>query len=226
MGQLWYQLALTKADRQWVNDYELYQHPVDWSGPQISYATTTLKSWLDKGYISKEVSGLKAEDSGLQFINGQVPMFYSGSWWYGRMLTDVKTFKVGITNWPGTTLTPGSGGNIWVIPAKSKQPELAKIFIDITMSPEIQALLGESGGLPVAANTADIKDPNAQALIKLFNEVNARDGLSFYPDWPTPTFYGDLNGVMQGLVNGTSSPEQSQAELKKFYESYVSTVTK
>jgi len=226
MGQLWYQLALTKADRQWVNDYELYQHPVDWSGPQISYATTTLKSWLDKGYISKEVSGLKAEDSGLQFINGQVPMFYSGSWWYGRMLTDVKTFKVGITNWPGTTLTPGSGGNIWVIPAKSKQPELAKIFIDITMSPEVQALLGESGGLPVAANTADIKDPNAQALIKLFNEVNARDGLSFYPDWPTPTFYGDLNGVMQGLVNGTSSPEQSQAELKKFYESYVSTVTK
>jgi len=226
MGQLWYQLALSKADRQWVNDYELYQHPVDWNGPEISYATTTLKSWLDKGYISKEVSGLKAEDAGLQFINGQVPMFYSGSWWYGRMLTDVKTFKVGITNWPGTTLTPGSGGNIWVIPAKSKQPELAKIFIDITMSPEVQALLGESGGLPVAANTADIKDPNAQALIKLFNEVNARDGLSFYPDWPTPTFYGDLNGVMQGLVNGTYSPEQAQAELKSLYESYVSTVTK
>lgn len=226
MGQLWYQLALSQADRQWVNDYELYENPVDWTGPEVTYATETLDSWLDKGYISSEVSGLTAEDAGLQFINGEVPMFYSGSWWYGRMLTDVTTFEVGITNWPGTTLTPGSGGNIWVIPVESKQPELAEIFIDITMSPEVQALLGESGGLPVAANTADIADPDAQALIGLFNEVNDRDGLSFYPDWPTPTFYGDLNGVMQGLVNGTFAPADAQAELESLYEGYVSTVRK
>jgi raffinose/stachyose/melibiose transport system substrate-binding protein len=93
------------------------------------------------------------------------------------------------------------------------------------MSPEVQALLGESGGLPVAANTADIKDENAQKLITLFNEVNDRDGLSFYPDWPTPTFYGDLNGVMQGLVNGTFTPDKAQSELQNYYESYVSTVS-
>ncbi len=224
MGQLWYQLALSKADRQWVNDYELYENPVDWKGPEVSYATETLSDWVAKGYLSKDVSGMTAEDAGLQFINGEVPFFYSGSWWYGRMLSDITSFELGITNWPGTTLTPGSGGNIWVIPAQSKQPELAQIFIDITMSPEVQALLGESGGLPVAANTDDITDANAQALIGLFNEVNDRDGLSFYPDWPTPTFYGDLNSVMQGLVNGTYTPEQAQSELENYYESYVSTV--
>jgi raffinose/stachyose/melibiose transport system substrate-binding protein len=225
MGQLWYQLALSKADRQWVNDYQLYENPVNWQGPEISFATETLNDWVGKGYISKDVSGMTAEDAGLQFINGEVPMFYSGSWWYGRMLSDVTKFKLGITNWPGTTLTPGSGGNIWVVPVQSKEPELAQIFIDITMSPEVQALLGESGGLPVAANTADIKDENAQKLITLFNEVNERDGLSFYPDWPTPTFYGDLNGVMQGLVNGTFTPDQAQSELQNYYESYVSTVS-
>lgn len=225
MGQLWYQLALSKADRQWVNDYQLYENPVNWQGPEVSYATETLSDWVDKGYISKDVSGMTAEDAGLQFINGEVPMFYSGSWWYGRMLSDVTSFKFGIANWPGTTLTPGSGGNIWVVPVQSKEPELAQIFIDITMSPEVQALLGESGGLPVAANTADIKDENAQKLITLFNEVNDRDGLSFYPDWPTPTFYGDLNGVMQGLVNGTFTPDKAQSELQNYYESYVSTVS-
>jgi raffinose/stachyose/melibiose transport system substrate-binding protein len=225
MGQLWYQLALSQADRQWVNDYQLYENPVNWQGPEVSFATQTLSDWVGKGYISKDVSGMTAEDAGLQFINGEVPMFYSGSWWYGRMLSDVTSFKLGITNWPGTTLTPGSGGNIWVVPVQSKEPELAQIFIDITMSPEVQALLGESGGLPVAADTADIKDENAQKLITLFNEVNDRDGLSFYPDWPTPTFYGDLNGVMQGLVNGTFSPAQAQTELQNYYESYVSTVS-
>lgn len=224
MGQLWYQLALSQADRQWVNDYELYENPVDWTGPEVSYATETLSDWVSKGYISKDVSGMTAEDAGLQFINGEVPMFYSGSWWYGRMLSDITSFELGITNWPGTTLTPGSGGNIWVIPVESKQPELAQIFIDITMRPEVQALLGESGGLPVAADTADIQDENAQKLITLFNEVNDRDGLSFYPDWPTPTFYGDLNSVMQGLVNGDYSPADAQAQLADYYESYVSTV--
>ena len=225
MGQLWYQLALSQADRQWVNDYQLYENPVNWQGPEITYATTKLADWVSKGYISKDASGMTAEDAGLQFINGEVPMFYSGSWWYGRMLSDVTSFTVGIANWPGTTLTPGSGGNIWVVPVESKEPELAEIFIDITMSPEVQALLGESGGLPVAANTADIKDENAQKLISLFNEVNERDGLSFYPDWPTPTFYGDLNGVMQGLVNGTFTPDKAQSELQNYYESYVSTVS-
>ncbi len=224
MGQLWYQLALSQADRDFVNAYQLYTEKVDFNGPEISYATETLDQWVDAGYISSDVSGMTAEDAGLQFINGEVPMFYSGSWWYGRLLSDITTFEMGITNWPGTTLTPGSGGNIWVVPVESKQPELAEVFIDITMSPEVQALLGESGGLPVAANTEDVQDADAQALIALFNEVNDRDGLSFYPDWPTPSFYGDLNGVMQGLVNGTFSPEQAQSELENYYESYVSTV--
>ncbi len=224
MGQLWYQLALSQGDRQFVNDYQLYENPVNWQGPEISYATETISDWVSKGYISSDASGMTAEDAGLQFINGEVPFFYSGSWWYGRMLSDITSFNFGITNWPGTTLTPGSGGNIWVVPVESKQPELAAKFIDITMSPEVQALLGESGGLPVAADTADITSPDAQALIGLFNEVNDRDGLSFYPDWPTPTFYGDLNSVMQGLVNGQYTPADAESELQNYYESYVSTV--
>ncbi|WP_062300161.1 ABC transporter substrate-binding protein [Demequina maris] len=221
MGQLWYQLALSQADRSWVDAYQLYTEAVDWTGPEVSYASSTLADWVDAGYISGDASGMTAEDAGLQFINGEAPMFYSGSWWYGRMLSDITDFEMGITNWPGTTLTPGSGGNIWVVPVESKQPELAEIFIDVTMRPEVQALLGESGGLPVAADTADITDADAQALIELFNEVNDRDGLSFYPDWPTPTFYGDLNSVMQSIVNGDVSADEANAQLMDYYESYV-----
>ncbi|WNM24741.1 extracellular solute-binding protein [Demequina capsici] len=224
MGQLWYQLALSQADRQWVNDYQLYQNPVDWTGKEVTYASSTLQDWISKGYISKDVSGMTAEDAGLQFINGESPMFYSGSWWYGRMLSDITDFNFGITNWPETTLTPGSGGNIWVIPAQSKNPDLAAKFIDITMSPEVQNLLGDSGGLPVAADASQITDPDAQTLISLFNEVNDKDGLSFYPDWPTPDFYGDLNSVMQGLVNGTYDATSANAQLGTYYEDYVSTV--
>ena len=221
LGQMWYQLALSQADRDFVNAYQLYTEPVDWYGPEVTYATETIEAWVADGYIDSAVSGLTAEDAGLQFINGEVPMFYSGSWWYGRMLSDIQDFEMGITNWPGTTLTPGSGGNMWVIPVESKQPELAQIFIDVTMTPEVQALLGESGGLPVAADTSDISNEDAQALISVFNEVNDRDGLSFYPDWPTPSFYGDLNAVLQGLVNGDVTAQEAQAQLEAYYEDYV-----
>lgn len=224
LGQQWYQLALSQADRSFVDSYQLYTEPVDWQGPEITYATEKLVEWVDNGFIDSASTGMTAEDAGLEFINGEVPMFYSGSWWYGRFLSEVSDFELGITNWPGTELTPGSGGNMWVVPVESAQPELAEIFIDITMRPEIQALLGDSGGLPVAANPEDIADEDAQALIELFNEVNERDGLAFYPDWPTPDFYGDLNGVLQGLVNGTTTPEQAQSQLEGYYEDYVADI--
>lgn len=221
LGQLWYQLALSQADREWVDAYQTYTDVVDWQGPEISYATETIAEWVNAGLISTQSTGMTAEDAGLQFINGETPMFYSGSWWYGRFLNDITDFTFGVTNWPDTTLTTGSSGNLWVIPVESEQPELAEIFIDITMRPEVQALLGESGGLPVAADTEAIEDEDAQRLIELFNEVNERDGLAFYPDWPTPDFYGDLNGVLQGLVNGDFTPEQAQTELQGYYEDYV-----
>ncbi|EGD41500.1 putative sugar ABC transporter, substrate-binding protein, partial [Nocardioidaceae bacterium Broad-1] len=37
LGQLWYQLAMTKADRDWVTAYQTYTEKVDFTGPEISY---------------------------------------------------------------------------------------------------------------------------------------------------------------------------------------------
>lgn len=224
LGQLFYQLALSKADRQFVNDYELYENPVDWQGPELTYAAETIADWVDKGYISKDSSGLKAEDAGVSFINGTSPMFYSGSWWYGRFISEAKfNFTSGL--FPDTTLAPGSSGNLWVIPTKSKHPELAEKFIEITMSPEIQALIGNNGGLPVAADPADITDEKSQELIANFNTLTDQDGLAFYPDWPTATFYDQLNAALQELVNGTKSPEEFLAQLGEQYDEGVAEIT-
>lgn len=221
LGQLWYQLALTKADRAWVEAYQLYTDTVDWSGPEITFATQTLADWVERGYLSTDVSGQAAEDAGVQFINGEFPMFFSGSWWYGRMLAEATSFELGITNFPGTTLTPGSSGNLWVVPENSANKDLAETFIDITMRPEIQAIIGNTGGLPVAAAVEDITDPDSQQLIELFNEVNDRAGLAFYPDWATPTMYNDLNAALQELVNGTISAPDFQVQLGDQYEAHV-----
>ncbi|MFS0735211.1 extracellular solute-binding protein [Microbacterium sp. 1P10UB] len=222
LGQLWYQLALSKADRQWVNDYQLYENPVDWQGEAVSYATDTVKEYVDKGYISKDVSGVKAEDAGVSFINGTAPIFVSGSWWYGRFVDEISGFDFGIFPFPDSDLSLGSSGNLWVVPENAKNKELAYKFIDITMRPEIQALIGNNGGLPVAAQESDITDPKSLELIQAFNAVNEKDGLSFYPDWPTPTFYDTIVAQLQELVNGTKSPADVQQALGDEYESYAS----
>ncbi|KRE29090.1 ABC transporter substrate-binding protein [Agromyces sp. Soil535] len=221
LGQLWYQLALTQADRQFVNDYQLYENPVDWSGAEITHATETVQDWTEKGYISADSSGLKAEDAGVGFIGGQYPMFYSGSWWYGRFASEITDFEWGTFLFPEAELSPGSAGNMWVVPEKAQNKELAYEFIDITMRPEIQALLGNNGGVPVAADEADITDEKSRELIANFNTLTGQDGLAFYPDWPTPTFYDELNAGLQELVNGTKSPADVQQQLGEQYQAGV-----
>lgn len=217
LGQLWYQLALAEADRDWVDAYQTYTAPVDFEGPEITAATQTVKDWVDAGYISSDATGLAAEDAGTGFINGTYPMFYSGSWWYGRFIDEMDA------NWstflfPGSDMAPGSGGNLWVVPARAGDKDLAYEFIEITMRPEIQALIGNNGGVPVAADVSEITDEKSQELITNFNTLLERDGLAFYPDWPTPTFYDELNAGLQGVVNGTLEPAAANQQIGADYE--------
>jgi raffinose/stachyose/melibiose transport system substrate-binding protein len=221
LGQLWYQLALNKADRNWVDDYQLYKGKVNWQGPELSNATKTVDDWVQKGYISKDASGLKAEDAGTSFISGKYPIFFSGSWWYGRFQTEIKDYQWGTFLFPGTKLSPGSAGNMWVVPEKAKNKGLAEKFIDITMTPKIQALIGNNGGVPVAAKTSDITDEKSKELIANFNKLTGEDGIAFYPDWPTPTFYDQLNAGLQELINGTKDPAAVNKELGSEYQDGV-----
>ena len=221
LGQLWYQLALTKADRDWIDDYQLYSGDVDWKGEEVSYATETIKDWTDAGYISKDSTGLKAEDAGTAFINGTYPIFFSGSWWYNRFTTEATGFEWGTFLFPEAEYTPGSAGNMWVVPENAANKDLAEKFIDITMRPEIQAMIGNNGGIPVAADVADITDPKSIELITNFNTITDRDGIGFYPDWPTATFYDELNAGLQELVNDTKSPADVQKQLGEQYQAGV-----
>ncbi|WP_213815662.1 ABC transporter substrate-binding protein [Glaciihabitans sp. dw_435] len=226
LGQLWYQLALSKATRQWVTDYQTYTGKVDFQDEDFTFATDTIKSWVDKGYISKDATGLKAEDAGTNFEKGVNPIFYSGSWWYGRFVDEIKGFDWGTFLYPESDMAPGSSGNLWVVPENSKNKDLAYKFIDITMSPEIQALIGNNGGIPVAATASDITDPKSKELIDNFNTLTARDGIGFYPDWPTPTFYDQLNAGLQELVNGTKDTKGVLTELGDEYAAGVDDLTK
>lgn len=216
-GQLYYQLALSKADRKFVDDYQLYKGPVDFTKDPVKYGADTFQEWVGKGYISKQSASLKAEDMATAFMAGKTPMIFSGSWWYGRFAKEIKKFGWGTFLFPETKLHLGSSGNLWVVPESSKNKKLAYDFIDITMRPEIQNILGEKGGVPVKADLSKVTDAKNKELIANFDTITKSDGLAFYPDWPVPGYYDVLVAGGQSLINGSKTTDQVLTNFAKAY---------
>jgi raffinose/stachyose/melibiose transport system substrate-binding protein len=216
--QIFYQLALSRADRAWVDAFQRYTGPVDFHDPVWTYAATTFADWVKKGYIAKNATGLKAEDMGVAFTKGTSPIMVSGTWWFGRFESEIKSFDWGTFLWPGNTMTPGSSGNMWVVPTSSKNKDLAYDFIDITMRKGIQNTLANAGGVPVAADPAAITNPKTKELIANFDTLVKNDSLAFYPDWPAPGYYDVLVSAVQKLITGSATPDKALDEIAKPYD--------
>jgi raffinose/stachyose/melibiose transport system substrate-binding protein len=215
--QYLYQLALSRADRSWVDAYQLYRGRVDFHDRAWTYAAGTFADWVRKGYLSRKSSSAKAEDAGLSFVRGKAPILFSGSWWYGRFTSEVK-FDWGTFPWPGSAMTLGSGGNLWVVPQGARNKQLAYDFIDITLSKKVQNLLGAKGGVPVAADASAVTDPRARTLIGDFDALSRKNGLAFYPDWPVPGFYDVLVSETQKLITGSEKPDAYLDALQRAYD--------
>lgn len=215
--QVFYELALSQAkDSTFIDNFQLYKSPVDFSGPEFTYAAEKMVDWVNKGYIEKNSTSLKAEDMGLGFEGGKYPMMISGSWWYGRFMEEIKDFDWGIFLFPGNKYNPGSGGNLWIVPTNSKNKDLAYDFIDITMSQPIQTILANSGGIAVNADVSQVTDPKIKELTEAFAEFSP--GAAFYPDWPAAGFYDALVGDVQELINGTKTPAEVLKMMDEFYQ--------
>ncbi|GAB3800601.1 ABC transporter substrate-binding protein [Micromonospora zhanjiangensis] len=224
--QIFYELALAKADRSFVDKFELYKGKVDFHGPELTFGAQTFADWVKKGYIPKTSASLKAEDMGVAFEQGKYPIMISGSWWFGRLAKEINKFQWGTFLFPGNKLHPGSSGNLWVVPTKSKAKKLAYDFIDITMKPEIQNLLANNGGIPVAADLSKITDPRNKELNDNFARIASNDGLAFYSDWPAPGYYDVNVSAVQGLINGSKTPAAALDQLAKPYQENLSNIGK
>jgi len=87
----------------------------------------------------------------------------------------------------------------------------------------VQALLANNGAVPVSASTSDVTSPLNVQLIKNFQTLAGANGLAYYPDWPTPSFYNLLLQQTQDLMNGTSA-SSVLGTLQSNYDQYVSSL--
>jgi len=222
--QNFYELALYKADRNFVNDYELFQGNLDFHGPEFTYAAQELLSQVQKGYYGKNATGTSYNDANAAFVQGTYPMDLTGSWMFGTFLTSIKDFQWGIFVMPGKKLNTGSGGNLWVVPSGAQNKDLAYDFIDLTMQPKAQTIMANAGGIPLHANLDQITDPHIKALNEAFNTIVSNDGLAFYPDWPVVGYMDTLGGALQELIGGTKTPTAFLDEIAGPWNDFYTTL--
>ena len=67
------------------------------------------------------------------------------------------------------------------------------------------------------ADPAAITDPKTQEFTKAFADINAQDGLAFYPDWPVAGYYDQIVSAMQSLANQSKSPAEVLSQLETPY---------
>lgn len=211
----WFQAVLADAPADWVDNYQLFQGPVDFTAAYWVDGTREAQKWAQE-YTTPNVTGVTHEDMGSNFLSGQCPLMTSGSWWFGRLKTEA-TFDWGTFAYPDQNLNQGSTGNMWTVPTNSDNKDLAYEFIDITLRPEIQAILDEQGGLSLAGDPDAITDERTKAFTQDFQALVNENKLALYPDFPVPGFYDFMLSQSQAVANGTESPEAIIQALADYY---------
>lgn len=221
--QYLYEMELSQSTPQQVQNYERYTGAVDFHDAAWTNAVNTFQDWVKEGYIAKNSVGLTSTQAGNDFETGKNPMMMSGSWWAGTFESDIKNFSWGSFLWPGNTLNAGSGGNLFVVPKNAANKQLAYDFINDTLQPDVQKLLANNGAVPVTASTGGVTNPLNVQLIQNFQTLANDNGLAYYPDWPTPSFYNTLLAQTQDLMNGASG-NGVLSTLQTDYNQYVSSL--
>jgi raffinose/stachyose/melibiose transport system substrate-binding protein len=85
----------------------------------------------------------------------------------------------------------------------------------------VESALANHGAVPVSASTAGVAGPQNIQLIKDFQALATSNGLAYYPDWPTPSFYNTLLAQTQNLMNGANA-SSVLGTLQTTYDQYTS----
>ncbi|WP_432938109.1 ABC transporter substrate-binding protein [Kribbella sp. CA-253562] len=215
---IWYSLVSANASRQQIDDFMFVRNPVDFHSGPWRQGTEKFQDWIDKGYVGSKLGGLSFEQATVNFLSGKAAMLIWNNGEFARIRKDAK-FDWGYFTLPGAGLSMGSSGHLWGVPAKADNKDLAYDWINTTLSPEVQNVIGQQGGLPLAGDTSKITDRTTREFTQRFDQLVKADTLSFYPDYPVPGFLDFIQNHMQAMSNRNEKASGYLDALQKFYES-------
>lgn len=182
-----------------------------------------LKSWMDEGFISPDTNGIKNDDGNAAFVNGEGLYQITGNWntgLYAAMGEDAGYFVLPAPEGKQPSTTGAFDGAL-TISAKSKNPDLAALFLDFYTGDEMSASNLEGGFLPFSAiDPSAGSSPVAQDVLAAWNEMNATNGLVGYLDSATPSMGDAMFPALQSLLGGQISPEDTAKTVQDNWDKY------
>lgn len=214
---IWYSLVSAYATRNEIDDFMFTRAPIDFNADPWKKGTHQFQEWIDKKYTGERISGLNFEQATVNWLSQSGAMVMWNHGVFTRAKNEAK-FNWGWFTMPGANLTMGSSGHLLGVPEKAKNKDLAYDFIDLTLSEEVQNLIGTEGGLAIAGDTSLITDDVSREYAEGFTPLMEGDLLSFYPDYPVTGFLDFIQEHMQKMSNGNQTADEYLAALQKFYD--------
>lgn len=183
--------------------------------------------WSEKGVFQEGMAGAAGDQAQAAFTSGDAAMMLGGSW-IPSILGDVD-FDYDWLLLPGTgdqaTLPSLFAGDTLAIPKTSKNIELAKKFLEVYSSDDVQTYAAENVGSLPAVNTVDSADlPGLGAVVQSIVEYTKTTGFGL--GW-TSTLPGSIGGSfidpqLQQVVSGQAKADAVGSAEQKAFETWKS----
>lgn len=71
---VWYSLVSAIATRDDIDDFMFVKNPVDFTSGPWAEGTKRFQSWIERGYVGKDIAGLNFEQATVNFLSGKAAM--------------------------------------------------------------------------------------------------------------------------------------------------------
>ena len=122
-------------------------------------------------------------------------------------------------------MVTGGPGEGWSIPTYSPYPALAADWINLMLSPAMQALLMKYGDVPVAPPSAAAlaaAPPSLRSATLGWAAASKSNSIVPYLDYATPNFLTQAMAGVEELLAGQISPSSFMQSLQSDYTQYWS----
>jgi N-acetylglucosamine transport system substrate-binding protein len=180
-----------------------------WSSPAAIRAAEMIVELRDKGFFQKGATGMSHTESQTEFLNGRAAMIPCGTWLHSEMrevMPPDAAMEFMLPPVPSSAPDPTAicvGIEPWVVPSKSKHPEMAiKLYKYMTSLSVAKRFVEEKGTLmAIKGSDQGVKLPQHLVKPAEFFRNSKSVWSSEYKLW-YPTLGKESENAMAALLNG------------------------
>nr|WP_300148225.1 extracellular solute-binding protein [Propionicimonas sp.] len=193
-----------------------------YSDPCIVKALSTFQDWIKNGYIEEGMPSQTQQTTQALFENGKAGSWVQGSW-TPPVFEPSFEYDWALLPSLGSDQSPiAVAPDSFLIPAKAKNPTLAKAFIQYMVSKS--TLEAGMGRVPAQSGLDMTKVTKGNAIEASLSDAATSSSSNVIAIWdtvaPATVLTALQSDVVPGLVNGSMTPEQAAAHLQSTLEQY------